>query len=455
MNAPRARSQGQKDASPPGGDIVQKIREMDQLACYGASSQSDREGQIDVGRFRELWSTLRDDILITLVQGAQAAATQAAQPPQYSRSAATPPSSRPSVSSSVPTYRSWSSLFQGAPTETKPVPKRLDREVLINRQQCQPLHGEAATPNAIKNRVNGEVGSITTGEVVAARLLPSGDVVLTTDSPETARTLRNRAEWSSVLGATARVKRPRFTVLVKHVAKDAIDCSDQEIARRTIHAQNARLHGVIDFLHVGRSTRDANRGKKTVSLIIDVATPQQANLIIEEGLILQSVIHEVEVFHRDCVVTRCYKCHGIGHTARVCTRQDRCGYCASSGHRDDACEHRRKGSQAKCVNCGGPHPAWVKSCKTREEASEKAKQAFLNRPRAFDTPTAHLTRDSLRDVNGGEWQVVETKKKRRNSDSTSSAPSSTKRGRPRGIDLAGASQRGNMAGYLSLAPASQ
>ena len=78
-----------------------------------------------------------------------------------------------------------------------------------------------------------------------------GDVVLTTDSPEMARTLRDRAEWSSVLGATARVKRLRFTVLVKHVAKDAIDCTDQEAARRTIHTQNARLHGVIDFLHVG------------------------------------------------------------------------------------------------------------------------------------------------------------------------------------------------------------
>jgi hypothetical protein len=160
--------------------------------------------------------------------------------------------------SSVPTNHSWSSLFQGAPTETKPVPKRIDQEVLINRQQCQPLRGEAATLNTIKNKVNGEIDSITTGEVVAARLLPSGDVVLTTDNPEMARTLRDRAEWSSVLGATARVKRPRFTVLVKHVAKDAIDCSDQEVARHTIHTQNAWLHGVVDFLHVGKSARDTN-----------------------------------------------------------------------------------------------------------------------------------------------------------------------------------------------------
>lgn len=164
------------------------------MACYGAIPESAGKGQVDIGRFRKLWSTLRDDILITLVQGVQVAATRVTQPSQYSQSAATPPSSRLSISSSVPTNHSWSSLFQGAPTETKPVPKRLDREVLINRQQCQPLREEAATPKDIKSKFNGEIGSSTTGEIVAARVLPSGDVVLTTDSPETARTLRDRVE---------------------------------------------------------------------------------------------------------------------------------------------------------------------------------------------------------------------------------------------------------------------
>lgn len=92
INAPRARPQGQENTPPPSGDIAQKIREMDQLACYGVFPQSAGEEQIDVGRLRELWSTLRDDILITLVQGVQAAATQVTQPPQHSQSAATPPS---------------------------------------------------------------------------------------------------------------------------------------------------------------------------------------------------------------------------------------------------------------------------------------------------------------------------------------------------------------------------
>lgn len=451
-NAPQTRPQGQKNASPPSDDIALKIQEMDQLACYGASNKSMGEGQLDVSRFRELWSTLRDDILITLVQGVQAAA---AQPPQYSQSAATPPSSRPSLSSSVPTNRSWSSLFQGAATEAKPVPKRLDREVMITRQQCQPLSGEAATPNVIKNKVNKEIGGITLGEVVAARVLPSGDVVLTADSAETARTLRDRAEWSSILGATARVKRPRFTIMVKHVARDAIDCINQEAAQHTIHEQNRRLHGVIDFLHVGKSTRDTGLGKKTTSLIIDVATPRQANLLIEEGLILQSTIHEVEVFHRDCMVTRCYKCHGIGHTARVCKRQECCGYCAALGHRDDTCAHRKNKGQAKCVNCGGPHPAWVSGCKVREEASITAKQAFLSRPRVFGAPYPQPSRESLREANGGEWQVATTRKKRSSTDSASSALAAAKRGRPRGIDLAGANQKGEMAGYLNLPPSTQ
>lgn len=71
---------GNENASPLGGDIAQKIREMDRLACYGASPQPAGEGQLDISKFRELWSTLRDDILMTLVQGVQAAVVK---PPQY------------------------------------------------------------------------------------------------------------------------------------------------------------------------------------------------------------------------------------------------------------------------------------------------------------------------------------------------------------------------------------
>lgn len=124
--------------------------------------------------------------------------------------------------------------------------------------------------------------------------------------------------------------------MVKHVGQDALDCSNQEEAIKAIQEQNKRLHGVVEFLHVGRTTRVRNPERKASALIIDVASPQQANVMIDEGLILRSVLHEVEVFHRDCTVTRCYKCHAIGHTARVCRREIKCGFCANEGHRDDS-----------------------------------------------------------------------------------------------------------------------
>ena len=102
-----------------------------------------------------------------------------------------------------------------------------------------------------REKVNSVVGKWGKREVEAARVLPSGDVILVADTPKMARALRERPGWEQSLRLTAKQRRPRFTVLVKHVARDAIDCSNQEVAVRTILDQNKRLHGVVKFAHIG------------------------------------------------------------------------------------------------------------------------------------------------------------------------------------------------------------
>lgn len=175
-------------------------------------------------------------------------------------------------------------------------------------------------------------------------------------------------------------------------------------------------------------------------------------MLIEKGLILQSVIYKVEVFYRDYVVTRCYKCYRIGYTARVCKRQEYYGYYIALGHRDNACALQKNKGQAKCVNYGGPHLVQVSRCKVREDASIKVKQAFLSRPRIYSASYPQSLRESLREVNRGEWQVTIIRKKRSSTNSALLVSLATKRGRPRGLDLAGANQRGEIAEYLNIPP---
>ena len=39
---------------------------------------------------------------------------------------------------------------------------------------------------------------------------------------------------------------------------------------------------------------------KASTVLMDVTSPQQANLLIQEGLVLGYVHHHVELFHQDC-----------------------------------------------------------------------------------------------------------------------------------------------------------
>ncbi|CAK9799847.1 Uncharacterized 50 kDa protein in type I retrotransposable element R1DM [Anthophora quadrimaculata] len=48
-------------------------------------------------------------------------------------------------------------------------------------------------------------------------------------------------------------------------------------------------------------------------------------------------------------VTRCYKCHGYGHTAKSCKVEEQlCITCGSKEHSRDNCTHKEK---PKCINC--------------------------------------------------------------------------------------------------------
>ena len=128
-----------------------------------------------------------------------------------------------------------------------------------------------------------------------------------------------------------------------------------EKAQADIFHQNKRLEGQVEILGMGFGCTQC--GRVVGPLFIDLASPHQANLLLQEGLVLGRLFHEGEVYHQNCWVTRCFICHALGHSTMVCQQGLHCGYCTKDGHSNNKCKVKATKHTPQCVNCWGAHPA--------------------------------------------------------------------------------------------------
>lgn len=100
------------------------------------------------------------------------------------------------------------------------------------------------------------------------------------------------------------------------------------------------------------------REKSYSSLILNIATSEIANELVQKGLVEAGEIKKVEKYEQSASVLQCFRCQGYGHMARGCTKSVKC---AEYGQVHDTREHQTKGQGANkaCVACGqNGHPAW-------------------------------------------------------------------------------------------------
>lgn len=417
------------------GDMILNLNDMLRDEFYPIVGEEKSR------RFEAIWGPAQG-----LLSAAAISITTHAKTTQEPHSLA--PTSSPQPQSYAAAIQSGLPAHLGQPIpRVQPIPRALTREVHVSRRDCAGLvKGDLSDPAKVVPMLNQAIINYSSGRVEAARPLPSGDLVLRVDSPRTQQDLHKQSGWMEALGAGARLNRPRFTVLIRSVRLDALDCSNQEVARGTLLQQNPYL-GEVELIHVGRErARLAKAFAKASTVLVDVASPQQANLLIQEGVVLGYIHHTAELFHRDCRVTRCYQCHGIGHTARVCRHKPCCGWCSSQEHTDKACPSRAAQQPACCANCKRNHPAWAGSCPVRQEAVTRAKQAFLTRP-------SHFAEDQAFPPLSRRPDEARVASKRKTQATPSDDPPRT-RGRPRALDSAGRSQQGAMVSFVHPPPPS-
>jgi len=186
-------------------------------------------------------------------------------------------------------------------------------------------------------------------------------------------------KWLATLGEGAHIKMREFAVIAHGVRVNQVQGSlDEQIEQ--VYKQNPGLRGNVDILRVAFRKRLIRSGRTTGPLIISMAEPEQANRLIDAGLVLHHELHDCEPFDGNCVVTQCFKCYRYGHVGHNCHNTQRCGVCAAPGHVTNDCLGKEDRTKHQCVNCQGKHQSWARECPERKKQTTAAQEAYSTRP---------------------------------------------------------------------------
>jgi hypothetical protein len=118
-------------------------------------------------------------------------------------------------------------------------------------------------------------------KAVAVRKLPSREMVLAMDSKQACTSWLANQSWLSAFREGARVKKREFAVVAHRIQVNQV----QGNMIKEIYKQNLRLRGSVKILQVAFSKKLLQSGCTTSPLVISVAEPEQANCLIDTGLV--------------------------------------------------------------------------------------------------------------------------------------------------------------------------
>ena len=231
--------------------------------------------------------------------------------------------------------------------------------------------------------------------VLAARRLPSGDVVLLFDTESSKDQLIDNIALRSVFGPDAAPIQRGFPVTAFGFPRSLVESLKNEELAALLRKENPNWLGAVQLLRAVCTAGTKKRSGSLLSLVLVFATPQQANSVIDEGVLFESQLHNAEPLFPECQVRRCFRCQGYHKsTARLCQRSVRCGWCCAP-HSTQGCSVRGT-ARPSCAACGKKgHAAWALECLVRIREQERAKAAWLTRPRRFEVRAPQPARSNL------------------------------------------------------------
>jgi hypothetical protein len=276
--------------------------------------------------------------------------------------------------------------------QLKAPPAQILREIIVNiRNPLTVASLRAMNPRSLKAHVDRAIEQsgnehIEKIKTASTNQLKSGDLSIKTATASDMEVLRQFAEdWEHRVGNGATVRIPTYGVLVHGIRTSSMDVEQFEETRDNILQENKPFIPNAGIKYIGWLTRTFST-KSASSVIVEFTRPQDANKIIDEGLIWQGEVFQCELYDRSCRLRQCFSCQGYGHIGTQCKAIRKCGYCAQD-HGSRECPMKSDRSvPRKCANCQGHHEAWSNQCTDRKEEMAKVKAAYAARPKYHLVP---------------------------------------------------------------------
>ena len=204
--------------------------------------------------------------------------------------------------------RSWAAVVAGeGELPKKIIPGRLMKEILV-RGSTEPSLTRRS-PQEIVQTVNGV--SERKG-AIAARKLPSGDVIVTFQDAETKGWHTRNEGWiGTAFGETAKEAKRTFSVLVKGMLKrDLKDVTEATFGKQLGLPSIEKVKFRIPTIE----------GVTRATALVTLTSQEEAKKACEEGVVWRAQMLDCEPYWPALQATQCYKCWGWGHTQRFCKK---------------------------------------------------------------------------------------------------------------------------------------
>jgi hypothetical protein len=269
------------------------------------------------------------------------------------------------------------------------------REIIVNIRNAHTIQSlRAMNPRNLKAHIEraltqSENEHVSNIKIMSTNQLKSGDLSIRTSTNSEMQALRTFTEdWTHRIGLGASVHNPTFGVLVHGIRTNTMDMAKVDEIKANILLENRPFLPNADIKYIGW-LRGKTPVKAMTSIIIEFSKPEDANKIIDEGLVWQSELCQCERYERQCRLKQCFNCQKYGHIGTQCKATTKCGYCAQEHSSRECPTKTDKDAPRKCANCHGTHEAWRQQCQMRKGEMARIEAAHAIRPKyhpIIDTP---------------------------------------------------------------------